>query len=377
MINELLSWPLLRLWNVYGGESDFIDLRWFWYAAECFKKVGDDVYLPIGNFCGGYQYGKIPIELINEFGISEIWVQLCGYFLMIFYSYMMSGALLPVFRGMRYGSTLFFLITTSPPMMLFVQRGQIDLFVTLTVFLSLKIVSEKKGERNSSILLILFSALLLALATAIKIYPIIALLAIAIYSKSKKIILTYLFSAFLLLPSIYESLLLIPIKIAMPFGGTNMSFGFLNIMQRINETVSFSLGWLSLNILSLMLHLVLWVVFLIFKKYNDFRFMPLNDFSNKNNILKFRAWTTIFTGCYCLGSNIDFRAIFMILSIAYLLRIMRNSREKIFIALLMLVNVTLSFASGGLEIFGDLSMAGTVVLLVTLLFSTFRVPKNT
>jgi hypothetical protein len=261
--------------------------------------------------------------------------------------------------------------------MLFVQRGQIDLFVTLTVFLSLKIVSEKKGERNSSILLILFSALLLALATAIKIYPIIALLAIAIYSKSKKIILTYLFSAFLLLPSIYESLLLIPIKIAMPFGGTNMSFGFLNIMQRINETVSFSLGWLSLNILSLMLHLVLWVVFLIFKKYNDFRFMPLNDFSNKNNILKFRAWTTIFTGCYCLGSNIDFRAIFMILSIAYLLRIMRNSREKIFIALLMLVNVTLSFASGGLEIFGDLSMAGTVVLLVTLLFSTFRVPKNT
>lgn len=358
VMNEIISWPLLRLWNVYNAESDFIDLRWLWYSAECYNDVGLEIYGIKGTYCGGYQYGILPIKFINFFNISELWVQVLGYSMIAFFCFLMSNYLYPLCALTPYKNTLFYLVSTSPVMMLFVQRGQIDLLVTFSIFLSLKVSLMPKASWTLAI----GSVILLILVTLIKIYPILILFLMSILSKKLLLKFIHLLPIPILLPYLVKDLSLIPLKINSYVDGTSMTFGYLNIATQISNTQSFQLSRLEIMIVSLVLHLLLlFAVLMIFNK----KFSPIKqkEALGSNIAAPYSVWTITFLSCYFLGNNIDFRQIFAMLAIFYLCRAISDAKGAQQLLTLLVFNNYLSYQSGGMEVFGDISIALTATIL--------------
>lgn len=368
IINEIISWPLLRLWNVYNGESDFIDLRWLWYAAECYSEIGLEIYGAKGTYCGGYQYGILPIKFINFFNVPEMMVQVLGYSLMAFFCFLMSNYLYPLCSLTPYKYTLFYLVSTSPVMMLFVQRGQIDLLVTFSVFLSIKILSMRKA----SWILAVASVSLLSLVTLIKIYPILILFLMSALSKRHLFKFIHLAPLPILLPYLISDLSLIPVKINSYVDGTSMTFGYLNIATQISNTQSFQLSSIEIMIASLVFHLTLLFTILIIcsKKLS---LIKRKEVLRPNNAFPYLVWTLTFLACYFLGNNIDFRQIFAMLAIVYLCRAIDKVKITQSLVTLLIFNNYLSYQSGGMEVFGDISIAFTAMILASCLILALRV----
>ena len=357
-LNELISWPLLKLWNVYGSDSDFIDLRWFWYSANCYKSVGLRIFEPIGEICGGYQYGLLPISVINNLELPELIVFFLGYFLMASYCFLITKYLLPIFSHKRNGLMLYYFLAISPPMMLFVQRGQIDLLVLLLVFIAIR-ATVREGSSHLSIV---FAAFLLYMVSLIKFYPVVFLLSIGLFSKNKWTKFTFLFVFLFTLFPIWNSMKLTPVKINDMYQTTSMQFGFFKVFERVNETSSFELNKLEMWVLSVILHVCFWFVE---RKLMDLSVSSHEDNQEANlNSIRYQTliWSAGAISCYFLGSNIDFRLIFLAFSLSCLARL-RMIPSSVNISLLS-TNFWLSYESGGLEIFGDLSVGVTIAVLI-------------
>lgn len=367
IVNETVSWPLLRLWNVYGSSSDFIDLRWFWISARCYNEVGIGIYESKGSFCGGYQYGIFPIKMILKLGISESWVQIIGYSFMMFFCFLMAKYLLPLCSYVLYKKSLFYVVSCSPPFMLMVQRGQIDLFVTAMAFISIKL---SLLQRKSWIFAII-SVGLLSLVTVIKIYPILFLFLIGLLSGKRSFLLTHWIAILLLLPTLIQDLSFIPLKINSAPGGTYMSFGFLNMATRLSETQTFELSKSLIMVMSFIVHGIILILLFNFSGRFVNSLSNLKDLNVNNH--SYYIWMSIFLSCYFLGNNIDFRLIFMLLAVVHLCRAAKGSKDARPILFLALSNLFLSFQSGGMEFFGDLTVAILAMFLLNCLI--WALPK--
>ena len=368
IVNEFLSWPLLRFWNVYGSNSDFIDLRWIWHSADCFNQVGFGIYAEKGAFCGGYQYGYSPIWLINQFGIPEALVEPLGYMLMYFYCFIVFTHLFPALGRLKFRTSIFYLIACSPPMMLFVQRGQIDLLVTLCAFATIRLISHRKNSNT----IILFVFVLLSLISLVKLYPIIFIISIAFFSKDKRIFFLSFLTLSLLLPRLLIDLTLIPIEVGKTFEDTSMTFGFLNVFERIGQTISFPLSSNKVLILSFLMHFLLWIAIRVPVENSDIETNRELPSEEVNKAFEFQIWTSVFLSCYFLGNNIDFRQIFAILAVSSVCKYTRQQNIRNVLIFLLILNVLLSFESGGLEIFGDITMAVTVIILIKYLIKSLE-----
>ena len=128
---QMLNWPILKLWNIYGG-GNFIDLHLVLEFSKCFKESDIDIYSPASP-CPGYIYGKPLLYIFSLFGDSYSVTKLIGFIFLFVISFTLAG----IFNADSWRKQLLSIsVMLSPPMLLLIERGNIDSLIFLSVFCS-------------------------------------------------------------------------------------------------------------------------------------------------------------------------------------------------------------------------------------------------
>ena len=341
---QLSNWPILRVWNI-RGQADFQDLRAILRWSDCFSKVGWDIYeetLPIN--CSNYSYGSSLIRLLHLFHIGESLTNPIGWILLTAMSILF--AIITLEYCSRFGNRSFFpfLVLCSPPILLLLERGNLDSLIFIGLFLAL-LLHRKEHQ--------LTAFFLLYLITAFKFYTFPVLI---LYVMSQKILRNKIFMGFsgiaLLILTIYD---LGRIK-SIFFPDWYAAFGvsvwgkYINhLLFSFSNMQSLALGWGILTIAIVFLH--------FFPKIVD-SLAPLpTEIRNRSVCISsgHLIYLTVFLSCYTAGLNYDYRIIFLIFGALIYLQSVPSSISKYF-KILMLLTVWFSFNAGVFQPLGDVFM---------------------
>ena len=122
--NELVSWPVLRLWNLYANRV-FIDLQIPIHHIECFSEgAGIEVLRQIDGPCGGYWYGStfIYIGKILQLTQDSKYFLVASIFIPLIY-FLVSYGQQAYLKQELVGRLLVIASLFSPPLILLFQRG--------------------------------------------------------------------------------------------------------------------------------------------------------------------------------------------------------------------------------------------------------------
>ena len=152
---QILGWPLLERWQI-KGHKNFVDLSSVLGSADCYRSIGFKIYdYPIGHECA-YNYGSWLMRTISLIGLKASHTENIGWI------FIFSVSLLLAFIISRSQISLInvifsLLIFVSPPIMLLLERGNIDILIVLMIVFSGQLMSS--GRINLSLIIIISSFL--------------------------------------------------------------------------------------------------------------------------------------------------------------------------------------------------------------------------
>ena len=359
--NELGSWPVLRLWNLYANKG-FIDLQSPLHHIECFSQGAEmEVLRQKDGPCGGYWYGStfIYIGKILELTQDSKYFLVASIFIPLVY-FLVSYGQQAYLKQELAGRILVIASLFSPPLILLFQRGNLDGLIVLLLLLSIKLMegSQKK---------ILLGWLILLVATLIKFWCLPALLISLLWLKN--IVLKCLaFSV-----SILVTFIVIKEYQSVEFGSTFPSneniFGFRFLSLNLNSTVSYSFNpkiSLILDFFAFTLTFVLSV--LLIKGLSTRNLLPglRNSLQNDKSV-----WIlgSSFLLCYFASSNVDYRLTPLLILLLGVVSRIQNLQISNLILVLLAATMWLTFPSGQLQLLGDL-LAGVFSCLLIIYFFT-------
>jgi hypothetical protein len=134
VVNHFASWPILRFSGVSNGGPFFGDLRIVLASADCADRIGESIY---SANCG-YIYGSWLIRIIQLIGLGEAQSQILGWVFLfaigVFLGCLVANLAIVSVRVLL----LALLVFTSPPILLMVERSNIDmLIIAILVFCAL------------------------------------------------------------------------------------------------------------------------------------------------------------------------------------------------------------------------------------------------
>jgi hypothetical protein len=182
-IQELLDWPVLAWSGIHV--AGHIDLAAVLGSADCYKEIGLRIYDPpvSGDLCTGYIYGRSLVYLLSTLGLGAkalavIWTLLSIAFLAVISRWAAEFLImLGKFRG--FASALFLFATLfSPPFLLLVERGNIDILIMILIAGSAWLLAVRRP---------IWAILPLLVATLIKFYTLPLLLIFTLFSRSTKV----------------------------------------------------------------------------------------------------------------------------------------------------------------------------------------------
>ena len=295
-------WPLRR--SGIRGFSNYIDLNAVITWADCYKNVGNRVYLADDNLCSGYLYGVTLLKIINLLGFSKLNINLMGSFLIfllsISFSYFLFANEAPIKKRFA-----IFAILYSPGICLLSERGNIDSVIYLLIFGACFAYSLKKP-----VIFILF----ISISTLFKFYTLPLLLLTPFFVKGIK----YKFFSIISIITCTATVMMDIVKIKSDFPFTwyasfgNSTFGiWLNLLTTrlklninpINSKISVALG----IFLFLLISGILWKL----KNKNNNNSLvrkSLHDFSLHEIFML--CFGIIQLSCFLAGTNYDYRLIF-------------------------------------------------------------------
>ena len=243
---------------------------------------------------------------------------------------------------------LYALIILSPPIMLAIERGNSDLLIFFLCFISIYLLIKKKFFYNLlGYFLILFSSL-------IKFFPIFLILIFFkknYYNKFASfsvlfIFLIYIFfnieDIFLIKKNTQETLFL-------SYGFNILEVSLKNFYDNLNILILATKNYLYANngtfkeVISEILYIedfknnyfiisrCISIIIIIFSVVYSFKNKNNEKILINNNFYFFIAGASIFCGTFLLGANFDYRLIFLLLTVPYLIE-----QKKNFIYLLIL-----------------------------------------
>lgn len=338
---QIFGWPLLKYWGV-KGHTNFADLNSVLGSADCFRKIGFEIYTyPIGHECA-YNYGSWLMRSINSLGLKEDYTSILGWLFIlgmaVLFAYVLANS------NLRTIDVLFAIVVfVSPPIMLLLERGNFDTLIIFLIVVGAKFAAEKRI--NLSIFVIFASFLY-------KFYTAGLVLLLSFISQR--------FAAFIFWMVAFG------IGLFQVVNDFQRGPGFIN-----TERISFGspifgiyLKYVGLNIpyvLSLIIGLFLLFIglflFALDKSPTSKFFAELKAVEPKERTLDyvFFFFITVHVTCYILGMNFDYRLI--MIAIANFILIAQfglSAKSKLIIRILTVAIMWTSFNSGFLQPVGDL-----------------------
>lgn len=351
---QISTWLPLRFW--YAGDGKFGDLNQVLVWSECFSGNGNLVYeVRQGDMCSNYNYGSILLRLLPFLNLKSENLYHYGYGLMSIFAIAIGFILSKV--SLKSRLLVILPIIASPPFMLVMERGNLD--IIMLVILLLSSLAFFYGFQISSLILVFISVLL-------KFYTLPVFLIYLLLSKS------YLFriqtfaclvvAGFLVLEDLTR------IKKGFPMGGETF-FG-MSIWPRYFEPHAPNhLLPESLNHLVGLIIFFLLTIVLRSKLLTTLRIFDTSQIeTNKSSFgILFIVLYVVHLTCYISGTSYDYRLIYVTLSTASLLafygRFNLDDLNVRILVTLLISAIWLSFPSGGLQPIGDLSLELLTIIL--------------
>jgi hypothetical protein len=297
----ILDWPLLKLSRI-KGQFNFQDFVTIFTAADCFKTIGLQIYVPDPTtqlFCY-YPYGRTFIYIIDLFRIPAF---LAPGIIIIVGFLILNLTLKFLDTSTRVEKVIAFLFFTSPPFWLAFERGNVDLLICLLVLVAAYMATTNR---------IIGSVATLTLATLIKFYT-FPLLLIVLWKNRKALsqflsILLILTTAYIIFFDIQAQNLQQPGSFA--FGTPIVTFWINAFSSNFNlpiEEVSIRLG----HFIGLALLGVITAAFLLKDAVIMNLFRPKSASLIENC---FFYLGTVYVSCFVLGMSYDYRLIFSALA---------------------------------------------------------------
>lgn len=334
---------------------NFGDLKYILDRADCVGLHGRSVYQPLreNDNCTNYIYGYPLIYILHLLHISSSATFVIGIIGVIFVSILISTGIIYLI-GWDSKLTLFASVF-SPPVILLVQRGNLDIGILFLICLSS--IYYFRNYKFMAFILIIVSSLF-------KFYtlPLAFLVLFTIKSKFKISIATLIFTltTFQVSRDIH-SVPFIPWDAKNSFGnpiwGEYLAFVVKGHNSHENKAVSQLIGLF---------------VFVIVLKFLTFLDTKVGLFSLKMNFKEeglseifYLATTIVFLTCFFSGINVDYRLVFLVFSLVTLGSIVKgNQKIKISIFVLFLITSFISFNVSNLQPIGDLSLEFLVAIQV-------------
>lgn len=339
LINLLLHWPLVKFSAINAG-FNFADLLSTTSTIDCYREIGFEVYSATNSgYCGNYIYGRELLQIISNLPIYPSQLNILGIIAVLLFSSVAAFFTLSINKPNLSTSIFTLLMIASPGTFLLLERGNIDVFMVVGVFLVAHLFTINRFYSGYVILTLL---------TIFKFYTIPLFVIIVLFQKGKREKLFGSISLFLATALSVRSIL--SIQAGFPEGGY-AQFG-LNIIgnylrRGLNVDVSHFegrvIGYISFTILLIALRYIVKTKrassLLIIKK------SELNLFGVYSGI--------IFITCYVTGLSYDYRLPFMIFSYLWILNTIQFP-QKMKISLQILIVFAGWFSTGfGAYLFPD------------------------
>lgn len=315
---------VLKVHVVYKGMSfPFGDLVGISSASECLR-AGLNPYLenPIDPFGRTFNYPTIWLFLADLFSFEGKDVVPVGLMLLLLFSLSVSF----LFQAKRYKQGLLYLaFILSPPVLLLLERGNIDSVLFMLVALMTVYMPRLRGM-NPKVLLFV-SAVIILLSSLLKLYPLVLLPMLIMKPVSLRHRMTLMICTGLLIAAYlvysFDVITLITHNTPQP---KIMAYGKNVLMEKF-----FSDGIIPIVSNSLIL-LVLITVGILSVKGRHFvsKIFP-SEVSFQETIPPYVAGALIFIGTFIIGNNYFYRLVFLLLTLPYLLNQLAviTAREKV------------------------------------------------
>jgi len=302
------------LWGVPTLSPEFADLRTITGGAETLAE-GIDPYIenPNDPWLRQMNYPRIWL-LIAHLGIDQSHTIYLGAF---FVSLFFVGLLIFYNQRLRPREIVISLIAIfSPSVMLTIERGNNDMLIFFLVALAVYFINRSKN--NSAII----SFIVIVLGFVLKLFPIFSFI---IFVREKGSVFQKYIFAIIIIVIVY--ILLTYSDLFLIFRNTPkdpyLSYGMNVLWQAIvpmSETLSHVFRVIS--------------SFLVFSSIFVFRYgLKIADKAGENSksisASGFLAGATIYIGTFIIGSNFDYRLIFLLFTIPYLFDLVRVENKSI------------------------------------------------
>lgn len=343
-------------WFYLNTTGRFGDLLYVLEKTDCLDQSKVSLYSArTQDPCSGYIYGSTLIKFLNLLEINAAKIEFVGFLLIAIFCVIFIKS---IFSAKVSNTTsIFFLgLFFSPPIVLLLERGNIDILILPLISVAAYFFSRDK---------VILGSLVIILAGTFKFYPIfLAFVAILLLARGwKKIFL--LIICFLAAIIIFNDIIRLPF---LPWDARNM---FGNIIW--GEYLAYALhganshgAYLTSTFLGIF---VLIVIFLITMKITKNKFSKFQARTNPNrsDIYNFGLFSGIYLTCYFSGLNVDYRLVFLLMAAIYFEKIFIINRIEKFIWFSALtLSFFLSYISNLLQPIGDLTQ---LLVVITLLVS--------
>ena len=340
---QITGWLPLRFWGRWGG-GNFLDSWQVLKAVDCYTEIGLEVY-KLSNECMIYAYGQPLLTVLRFLHIGASQASAAGLILMVLVAWLISYSVL----NSAYSSkTLPFLVAgiiCSPPILLLVDRGNLD-----TGIASIIVATALLHARGKSGIAIV----MLFLMTLFKYYTAPVLFLMILISKRIRDRIFALTLSIIAAVTVYKNLQIT--EFTLNFKSTNITFGlgheflYLSNYEKLswvdNYYQFFGLGLLS--------------TLVIFSFLYSNKLELSRDFSTikSDTRIVYLMSTITLIGCFMAGGNNDYRLILFVISWATFSSILKQHRDiKNSLTFLLFIILWLTFPSGGLEILGDFALS--------------------
>ncbi len=361
-------YQLNREWLFLGKQSvNFGDLRSVLNSADCSMNIGRLVYenRQAEEMCNNYIYGYPLLKLFNFFNIKVEQADLVGIFFMATFSAI--AAYFLVKASQTSVRILIIICLFSPPVTLLIQRANIDLFILIAVIFSAFLLSFKKYE---------LAYLGAVIMSSFKFYP--SILAMFYLILVRPILRRILWSSFLVLVCFSMIFDLLSIS-KLPWDARNM-FGniiwgeYLVFLVSGENTHS---NYVMSSIIGVLLIAVPTLVFVrIPRIFDQFEFSESQSQPAWTKSL-FLTNSIVFLSCYFSGLSIDYRLVFLLISVVCMFQLCVVSQfRNIIVVVSLLVSLFASYNSGDLQVFGDFAILVLTISIFMTYLRNFRSIKN-
>jgi hypothetical protein len=325
------NWKILQYWGIAGGDR-FIDLGSVLSSADCFSNIGFKIYdYPIGHACA-YNYGSFLMQTLNLLQLGSGSKIIIGIFFIFAICAIFS--ITASITGKKYllDYAYLALLLFSPPILLLMERGNLDSLILIMTFLIAVLVSSNK---NTLAILISFVGALY------KFYPLILVPLLTLDVKKWLLRVFYAVLSVLVVIQIFYDIQRGP-------GFINTSYASFGapIFGLYLTYVGVGLSYTSCVILGWVISLIATIMMYLFYRRTGPLIQTEKVISFKNSTQEnfYLIFISLHIFCFLLGMNFDYRLIFLVIANLFLVYGANlNKSDKRMLRIIQLLSLWLSY----------------------------------